>query len=378
MYYNINLLLFLIIVLIIYYIYTSYIETFQNINNKYTSENDSGRDQMPTYSSDGELGDTFNSILKQYNFIKVEKDGEWFFPSDYNPCERQAKQLIESNSKYIYVMDGCDIIGSKIDLWKVLRSHFGLVLAEIYMPMTYLYENEDDMIRLKNKLYNSDKHHMFILKNYNQRQEGLKIVSTWDEINDVSNKKKYYLIQEYLYDPFIISKRKINIRIYYLVVCRYGHVEGYIYYNGFMYYTPEYYDPESLDFNKHITTGYIDRQVYVENPLTFEDLRKYLGIEKTAILDKNINKAMHNITEALTEHVCTNKNNNKIKFQVYGVDIAPLSNLSVKLMEINKGPDLNAKDERDGFVKKNMQADIFKVIDPLITTDKSNGFIRIY
>ena len=258
-----NLLLLLLFCVVIYYIFSSQFEMFSN----YTR----------TYSSDGDLGDTFNDILKTYNFTRVEKDGVWYFPSDYNPCEKQANQLITSNSaKYIYVMDGCDVIGSKIDLWKVLRSYYGIPIAESYMPMTYLYDNKDDMNMLKNKLMNSNDKRMFILKNYNQRQEGIKIVTSWDEINSDVNRNEFYLIQEYLYDPFIISKRKTNIRVYYLVVCRNGHIEGYIYYNGFMYYTPQFYDPSSTDFDKHITTGYIDRKVYDENPLTHEDFKKYL------------------------------------------------------------------------------------------------------
>ncbi len=36
-------------------------------------------------------------------------------------------------------------------------------------------------------------------------------------------------------------------------------------------------------------------------------------------------------------------------------------------MEINKGPDLGAKDERDKQVKLQVQRDIFKIIDPMTT-----------
>lgn len=365
---KLNILIFILcFITLLYYFNTSVVENFS--------------DNTLTYSSDGDLGQTFNDILKIYNFKKVDKNGTWFFPSDYNPCESQANKLIASNpAKYIYVMDGCDIIGSKIDLWKVLRSYYGLPLAELYMPRTYLYADAEDMKNLKNKIMNSHKNkkRMYILKNYNQRQEGIKIVTSWDEINSDINKKEFYLIQEYLYDPLLISKRKVNIRIYYLVICRNNAIEGYIYYNGFMYYTPQYYDPESIDFDKNITTGYIDRQVYVDNPLTMEDLRKYLGTQKASLLDHNIRKAMKNVTMALLGNVCKNNKNNKIKFQVYGVDIAPLSDLSVKLMEINKGPDLNAKDERDGYVKKNMQIDIFKVVEPSIDSQGCHGFIRVY
>ena len=41
------------------------------------------------------------------------------------------------------------------------------------------------------------------------------------------------------------------------------------------YHTPKFFDYNSIDL-KNITTGYIDRQVYVENPLTTQDFRDIL------------------------------------------------------------------------------------------------------
>ena len=145
-----------------------------------------------------------------------------------------------------------------------------------------------------------------------------------------------------------------------------------------MYYTPEFYDPNKKDFDKHITTGYIDRQVYVENPLTREDFRQYLGKNNANLLDENTKVLMHNVSKVLSTKTCLNNNpNNKIFFQIYGVDVQPDANLNVKLIEINKGPDLNSKDERDGQVKYKMQQDLFKIINPAkfgITTN----FIKVY
>lgn len=334
-----------------------------------------------TYETDGVLPDGTVNALNILGIKKVEKNGTFFIPSDYNPCESQIKKLENENSTYFYLMDGCDIVGSKLDLWQTLRNVYGIQVATKYMPRSYLYSNNDDMKQLKQKINeytgNPAYRPMYVLKNYEQRQEGLKLVRTWDEINSDENKKKFYLAQEYLYDPFIISGRKINMRVYLLLVCRNNKLEGYIYNNGFMYYTPELYDPTDISFNKHITTGYIDRQVYVENPLTIEDLREYLGKHKAHLLDFNIATLMNKICDALSTNVCKNQHfTNKVRFQVYGVDVAPQSDLSVKIMEINKGPDLGAKDKRDGEVKNNMQIDVFKIINPKYGS--ITGFKKIY
>ena len=73
---------------------------------------------------------------------------------------------------------------------------------------------------------------------------------------------------------------------------------------------------------------------------------------------------MNNVVAALAPTMCKNKKlSHHIRFQVFGSDVAPTENLDAYLMEINKGPDLNAKDERDKQVKLGMQRDIFKVIE---------------
>ncbi len=45
-------------------------------------------------------------------------------------------------------------------------------------------------------------------------------------------------------------------------------------------------------------------------------------------------------------------------------------------MEINKGPDLGAKDKRDSELKHNLVRDIFKTVG-LIDNDDNNGFIKL-
>ena len=47
-------------------------------------------------------------------------------------------------------------------------------------------------------------------------------------------------------------------------------------------------------------------------------------------------------------------------------------------MEINKGPDLDAKDERDKQVKLKVQRDMFRIIDPIDENESENTrFVKI-
>jgi len=45
-------------------------------------------------------------------------------------------------------------------------------------------------------------------------------------------------------------------------------------------------------------------------------------------------------------------------------------------MEINKGPDLGAKDKRDSELKHNLVRDIFKTVG-LINNDDENKFVQL-
>ena len=218
---------------------------------------------------------------------------------------------------------------------------------------------------------------MYILKNYAQRQEGLKIVQNYKDIMS-GYKDGFFLVQDYLYNPFLISKRKINFRYYTLIVCRDGKKEGYIHREGFVYYTPEDYNENDPTFDKHITTGYIDRSIYDNNPLTLNDFRGYLENIKEGLSlrwDNNVNLLMYQIMNALQKKVCKNE---KLKhhtlFQLFGSDVAPTSDLGAYLMEINKGPDLGAKDKRDKALKYKVQEDIFNLLEG----NENHKFERIF
>jgi hypothetical protein len=322
-------------------------------------------------------------VLKERNVKRNDKNYDLFVPCSYNRCEQIMKVMKNNNSKRkYYLVDYCDWINSKARLWALLWMKHG-EKAEKYMPRTYLLKNLKDKIAFYTNHHNrkiNNKKCMYILKNNKQRQRGLKLV---DNIKDLKKEadKGYILVQEYYKDPYLIKGRKINFRYYLLIVCRDGKISGYIHKNGFVYYTPKFYKPNSLDFDRHITTGYIDRKIYETNPLTLEDFRKHLEKENhgsSKIWDKNVNNLMNKVLQALKLKVCTNKKFKKnVLFQVFGADVAPNSKLYPKLMEINKGPDLGAKDEKDKAVKLSMIRDMFHIIEPL-TNDKKCEFTKIF
>ena len=147
----------------------------------------------------------------------------------------------------------------------------------------------------------------------------------------------------------------------------------------FMYYTVKNFSYDSLDKDAHITTGYISRDVYKHNPLTLEDFYIYLDKNgyNSNTLKHNIKNLFEKIMSAINLGICNRKlSDTNLLFQLFGTDIAPDNNLNVKLIEINKGPDMGGKDARDNAVKDAVIKDIFKTIGNI--PNKNNGFIEVW
>lgn len=317
-------------------------------------------------------------------------------PCSYETTEKELADLdknkIQSNmfgdGVRIFMLNNTDHMVSKLALWKYLKQKYGVEHASTMLPYTWDLTDLKDLELFKSQF---DKNKLYITKNNYQRQEGLEIHSNIDTI--LASRDKYLLVQELLQDPYLISGRKINLRVYVLVIKdNYSNIKLNVYRDGFMYYTPELFEPNSSAFKKNITTGYVDRQVYVENPLTHMDFRKWLDnpnreltpIEKY-ILQTHPNikisdyifgqiyeqlgfifRTYENIIGTKTRGVC---------FQLYGVDVAINNKLNPLVMEINKGPDLTSKDGRDKNLKLNICTDILKSVGLIENTN--NNFITI-
>jgi hypothetical protein len=235
-----------------------------------------------------------------------------------------------------------------------------------------------------------------ICKKNKQQQKGITLVNTEEELKKVPM-TEYAVCQQLLLNPFTIFGRKINIRIYLLIFVNQSEqrVEGHMYENGFIYYTPEKFSSTKITIDRHITTGYIDRSVYDTHPLTLLDLYDHLmngtsdGHANAAtnfvenpshLLRTNIRALM---TELMNAYIpLFNQNEletprNPNRFIIVGCDIAPDRHLGVRLMEVNKGPDLTAKDERDGRLKTDLVMDALRICGILKNSKSTDNYTRI-
>ena len=344
--------------------------------------------------------DTFYDALKNNGFTTDNDilNSCLIVPCSYDEIDNELYQLniqqiknnIYGDSVRIFMVNNSDFMVSKIKLYHVLKDSYGLPIVETIMPKTW--DLMDNAQRSKFET-DYDKNTIYITKNNNQRQEGINIHTNLNEI--LASGK--LLVQELLQNPYCINGYKINLRVYCLVICdnnRNAKIQ--IYNDGFMYYTPEKFEKGNPDFKKNITTGYIDRKIYDMNPLTHSDFRKYLdnnGFFSNRTLSP-IEQYLVNNNQILSDYVfmqiyhllkfsiqpflsVLGNKASAVSFQLYGADIAISDDLKPMLMEINKGPDLGAKDPKDKNLKIKMCSDMLNSVG-LINSYGKNNFITVF
>lgn len=324
-----------------------------------------------------EISERLKDILEKEGHKRDDKDWDLYLPCGYTNVETELKSIPTlKETQKIFAIDGCDKIVSKYWLWKTLEHKFGDGYS-FYTPRTY----SCDEYGIQQLLKDYKQGNKYIAKKDIQRQSGLTIIHDIANIQSVLDDSKNIVIQELLKNPLLIDGHKINMRVYFAIICKNNNIEGYIHSNGFIYYTPEKFDYTSQNDDAHITTGYIDRKIYQTNPLTHDDLYKYLvknGYNANT-LKENIKTLFRDLMDALKIPVCQSSNlRYGTAFQLFGCDIAPDNNLNVKLIEINKGPDLNAKDTRDNLVKNEVTMDLLELVDLIRPQNKENRFIKIW
>ena len=355
----------LLIIIIIIYIC---IEYFVSINYYYYNSGRMNKIQK----------DLFENNKIEYN----EKKWNIYIPNGYNFIDIELSKLKLNNNgkgKYIFGLYGCDWIVSKNGLWYLLVMKYGRDKARYIMPETFILHDDDDINTLKNNFSNSNNLiETFILKKNIQRKNGLKITNNKNEIlNGLKN--EYKVAQKYIKNTYLVNGRKLNIRIYILVIYK-RYIHFYLHRDTKCIYTNKEYKDDIDDFESNITSYNMDYVIYDKNPFSIEELNEFIykkdGI-KIDIFDK-IKELMKLVSSACTKYLKKNNNiKNATAFQLFGIDILLTKDLIPYILEINKGPDMIPRDDIDKSMKKNVQEDMFKIVGILPESD-INSFYEIH
>jgi hypothetical protein len=361
-----SLIIILFILILIYYINNSYYKEHFNINLKYYR------------CTLKKIGTINNEIFRENNIKQDNQDWNIYIPCGYNNVEKEllSIQANSINNKYVYGINGCDSIVSKNKIWESLVNCFGRKEASLYMPESFVLHKSNDM-DLFRKMFK--KKNIYILKKNIQRKEGLKLTSNLDVIlNSVLD--NYRVVQKYLTDLYLINKRKVNLRIYLLIVIKNGYKTFYVSNIGKCIYTRKEYNNNNFDFESNITSYNLDMNVYKTNPRNFNELYKYVNDKSNngKILFNNIDTLLRKVSQCLSKNIFQSSNiKNTTCFQLFGADVIFDNNLNTYLLELNKGPDMIPRDENDKLMKKKVQQDMFKIVGILPNID-TNVFYETY
>ncbi len=184
----------------------------------------------------------------------------------------------------------------------------------------------------------------------------------------------FKIIQEGIDNLYLVKNRKINIRLYVVIVCKNNIKKFYLYEKGKCIYANKK-NNENLDKEVQLTSYNLDKDIYSNHPETLDELKKYMKEKNYKILYTNIIDLFKNVFEGIKDEICNNKKlSNITTFQLFGCDIIFNKNLNPFLLEFNKGPSMKFITDVDKQMKLGLIEDVFSLVGLL---KKNNNFIEI-
>jgi hypothetical protein len=383
-FFNIKYFIYLIIfIIILYLLYIFYKKTSkESFNNYYNLENDN----INYYRcSEKQLGQITKMVFDKNNINNNNENWDIYIPCGYNNIENELLDIKLTNknnkNKYVFGINGCDSIVAKNHIWQSLVKCYGRHGASELMPESYiLYDDKD--LELFKKDYNPN--NIYILKKNVQRKEGLKLTQSYNDVINGLN-DDYKVAQKYVRDLYLVNGRKVNLRIYLLIVIKNNKIHFYMSNIGKCIYTNKKYNDKDLDFESNITSYHLDISIYKTNPRYFDDLIKYIdnnSVKGNGIkLFNRINTLIKNVSKCLSKNLYQSVNiKNSVSFQLFGIDVIFNKDLQPYLLEMNKGPDMIPKDDEDTKMKYTVQHDMFKTVGIISNNfdNNNNSFNEIY
>ena len=229
-----------------------------------------------------------------------------------------------------------------------------------------ILQNDIDKREFDKDFYKNFPNKIYILKKNIDRKEGLKIFKIKEKENlidlyETYNNEDYKIVQEYEKNQYLYQNKIVILRVYLLIV-RQGNSLKFIKQKWIKCLYSKY------DYNLKNIKSMISDSTF--NSPNFPKNLKELFMDNDIIYN-NINQQINDIffkIKNASKDLLTNNNilNNCVLFQLYGCDFVIDNNLNVRLLEINKNPNLiNNFNKEEENIKKNMINDIYSYIKKL-------------
>lgn len=312
-----------------------------------------------------------NRVLKNNAFKYDNQKYDLYMPG-YADVRDELNSVDLSYCKYIFGFIECNQIIRKNNLWTILEKKYGRHNAKQIMPESFIIGNPRQYKTALKKINGGT---TLICKKNIQRKLGLALTFTENDLINAKN-DNFKVAQIFLKNTMQIQGRKMNMRIYYVIRKYKEHIQFFVNTKGKVLYTKNK-TGNNITFDTHITSQ-MDVALYEKEniPHDFEELKKFIGKEKyMRIWAKIINNITH-LSKAVAPVFNEVTFYDKVCFQLFGMDVI-LENDHPYILEINKGPDMTAKCNKDIMLKENIYEATFQVAG-LLTRSKPSNYIKVY
>ena len=243
-----------------------------------------------------------------------------------------------------------------------------------FIPESYILPNEYAF--LKEKMDNNPNQFWIVKPVALCQGKGIFLTQN---INEIPNNYSY-IASKYINNPFLINKKKFDLRIY-VFVTSIMPLRIYRYNEGLTRFSSNDYNQNKNDRCAHLTNYAVNKnnKNYVKNMKPFEidynsskwtlaSFKQYLkehNINSELIFDKiddivikTLISSENNLYNAITKYCSFQEN----CFELYGFDILIDDNLNCWLMEVNLSPNLHFDAPIDLKIKGEMMAEIFDIL----------------
>lgn len=325
-------------------------------------------------------GDSTNKLahymLKNSGIIRTDnQDGsDIIFACNSKYSEKYLKSIKITNPYQIvgFVYKN-GILGSKQTLWKVLESYYGRDKASTIMPPSYIFPKDDKLFK---KTFDSSK--TYVLKSEKQRQQGISLTSSYDDVVNSKN-NGFVVVQQYIDNPLTYHGYKLNFRVYLIVVCepKQGVESAYIFDDGIVSYTKSKVG-KKIDNENGIASFYTSKQLYEKGfPITTKKLFTDFDTVSYNELYTKFADQTKLIIDAVRHKLGSHpfKYNNK-SFQIFGIDFIITNDGLVYVLEINIGPGMDPYNSEDRLMREKLHHNMYCAVG--ILNEKSTNLIKIY
>jgi hypothetical protein len=315
---------------------------------------------MPQYA--------IQTVYEQWGIRFLQDKGTWdiLLPSFDIGLNKRMTGYTGLHGKWVEYVCGTDVFVSRVTLWNYLKTYAGWDNAALIVPETFILEEADDIQRLKQ----SSADEVFILKGTAHRRKGIKIVIGFEQL--MAHKKDYVVAQKFIFDQLRYNNTTFHLRGYMLLTLKEGVLSAHIYEDAICVYAKP--DAEATDiFERWVT--HPDNPVPDNYPCSLFEL-----CEKS---DYNFENIWWDIAARLIGIVSTTASNfgliqnlkNSNCYQNFGFDVIMKNDFSPLICEINKDPEMAAKNSRYAAIKNTVIKDVLTVAG--ILAEKNHGFIHV-